>query len=160
MPYLSPKINTEALKWSAMILTETAFSSEENAVSVRIIADHLRASVFILGDKYGIAPSNTDQGYILRRLIRRAIRHGKKIGINNNFTDQIAKIYIEFYKDIYPELEEFSEKIVTELVKEEERFTKTLIHGEKEFEKILPNLLKNKEKILPGRLAFKLFDTY
>ena len=135
-------------------------ASDENVLSVRIIADHLRTSVFILGDKFGIAPSNTDQGYILRRLIRRAIRHGKKIGINDNFTDQIAKIYIEFYKDIYPELEEFSEKIVTELQKEEEKFTKTLIHGEKEFEKILPNLLKNKEKTLPGRLAFKLFDTY
>ena len=134
--------------------------SKETAVSVRIIADHLRASVFILGDKFGIAPSNTDQGYILRRLIRRAIRHGKKIGINDNFTDKIAKIYIDFYKDVYSELEEFSEKIVTELQKEEEKFTKTLIHGEKEFEKILPNLLKNKEKILPGRLAFKLFDTY
>ncbi|MBN1495034.1 alanine--tRNA ligase [Candidatus Peregrinibacteria bacterium] len=134
--------------------------TDETAISVRIIADHLRAAVFILGDKFGVAPSNTDQGYILRRLIRRAIRHGKKLGIAYNFTDRIALIYIDFYKDVYPELEEFHEKIITELQNEEEKFMKTLIHGEKEFEKMLPNLLKNKEKILPGRLAFKLFDTY
>ncbi|MCD6109774.1 alanine--tRNA ligase [bacterium] len=128
--------------------------------SQRIIADHLRAATFILGDPYGIAPSNTDQGYVLRRLIRRAIRHGKKIGIENKFTAEIAKIYIDYYKDVYPELNEFKEKIINELKKEEEKFSKTLLQGEKEFEKLLPNLMKEKNPMLPGRIAFKLYDTY
>jgi len=128
--------------------------------SQRIIADHLRAATFILGDPYGIAPSNTDQGYVLRRLIRRAVRHGKKIGVDGHFTTDIAKIYIDYYKDVYPELERFEVKIITELKKEEEKFSKTLLQGEKEFEKLLPNLLKGSHPTLPGRVAFKLYDTY
>lgn len=135
-------------------------TSKEFAVSERIIADHLRAAVFILGDPFGVAPSNTDQGYVLRRLIRRAIRHAKKMGIEGAFCKEIAKIYINSYKDVYPELEQFSDKIMAELSKEEEQFSKTLMQGEKEFEKMLPNLMKGKEPVLPGRLAFKLYDTY
>lgn len=126
----------------------------------RIIADHLRAAVFILGDPFGIAPSNTDQGYVLRRLIRRAIRYAKKSGIEGAFCEEIAKIYIKMYSPVYPELDEFKDKILTELAKEEEQFSKTLSQGEKEFEKMLPNLMRSNEPILPGRLAFKLYDTY
>ncbi len=133
---------------------------EDFLISQRIIADHLRAAVFILGDPFGVAPSNTDQGYVLRRLIRRAIRFGKKMGIEGAFCEEIAKIYIEIYKDVYPELEQFQDKIMAELKKEEEQFSRTLVQGEREFEKMLPNLMKNKEPILPGRLAFKLYDTY
>jgi len=125
--------------------------------SQRIIADHLRAATFILGDPYGIAPSNTDQGYVLRRLIRRAIRHGKKIGINTQFTAEIAKIYIDYYKNVYPELDQFREKIINELEKEEEKFSKTLMQGEKEFEKLLPNLMKGNNPMLPGRVGEKVF---
>jgi alanyl-tRNA synthetase len=128
--------------------------------SQRIIADHLRAAVFILGDPFGVAPSNTDQGYVLRRLIRRAIRYGKKMGIENAFCEEIAKIYIDMYKEPYPELEQFQDKIIAELNKEEEQFSRTLVQGEKEFEKMLPNLMKSTQPILPGRLAFKLYDTY
>lgn len=128
--------------------------------SQRIIADHIRAAVFILGDPYGVAPSNTDQGYVLRRLIRRAIRFGKKMGIENSFTAEIAKIYIGYYKDVYPELDQFREKIINELEKEEKQFSKTLLQGEKEFEKLLPNLMKGNSPMLPGRVAFKLYDTY
>jgi len=134
--------------------------SNDDAMAERIIADHLRAAVFILGDPFGVAPSNTDQGYVLRRLIRRAIRYGKKMGIEGAFTGEIAKIYINKYKDVYPELDQFSDKIMAELEKEEEQFSRTLNQGEKEFEKMLPNLMKSKEPVLPGRLAFKLYDTY
>jgi len=126
----------------------------------RVIADHLRAAVFILGDPFGVAPSNTDQGYVLRRLIRRAIRFGKKMGIEGAFCEEIAKIYIDIYKDAYPELEQFKDKIITELNKEEEQFSRTLVQGEREFEKMLPNLMKSAQPVLPGRLAFKLYDTY
>jgi alanyl-tRNA synthetase len=133
---------------------------ENQTESVRILADHMRAAVFIIGDRSGVTPSNTDQGYVLRRLIRRAIRHAKKLGIETQFTTKIAKIYIDFYKDVYPELEQFKEKILTALQKEEEQFMRTLDQGEKEFAKILPHLLKNNQKILSGRLAFKLYDTY
>lgn len=128
--------------------------------SERIIADHIRAATFILGDPYGVAPSNTDQGYVLRRLIRRAIRHGKKMGIENAFVSEIAKIYIDYYKDVYPELDQFKDKIVNELEKEEEKFSRTLSQGEKEFEKLLPNLMKGNNPKLPGKVAFKLYDTY
>jgi alanyl-tRNA synthetase len=124
------------------------------------VADHLRAAVFILGDPFGVAPSNTDQGYVLRRLIRRAIRHGKKMGINKPFTTSVARIYIDFYKSVYPEIEKFKEKIITELEKEEEQFNKTIHQGEKEFDKILPNLMKSDKRTVPGRVAFKLYDTY
>jgi alanyl-tRNA synthetase len=135
-------------------------SESDFTESQRIIADHIRAAVFILGDPYGVAPSNTDQGYVLRRLIRRAIRYGKKMGIEKAFTAEIAQIYINYYKDVYPELDQFKEKIVNELTKEEEQFSKTLIQGEKEFEKLLPNLMKGSNPMLPGRVAFKLYDTY
>ncbi len=135
-------------------------STNNDTLAERIVADHLRAAVFILGDPFGIAPSNTDQGYVLRRLIRRAIRYAKKLGILGAFCCEIAKTYIDIYKDVYPELEEFSDKIMAELSKEEEQFSKTLTQGEKEFEKMLPNLMKGKEPVLPGRLAFKLYDTY
>jgi len=134
--------------------------TEKQIESERILADHMRAAVFIIGDRNGVTPSNTDQGYVLRRLIRRAIRHAKKLGIETEFTTQIAEIYINLYKDVYPELEKFKEKIISTLQQEERQFMKTLNQGEKEFEKILPHLLKNNQKILSGRLAFKLYDTY
>ena len=121
----------------------------------RIIADHIRAAVFIIGDPKGVMPSNTDQGYVLRRLIRRSIRQMRKIGIDDSVCD-VAKIFI----DIYPELSDFEDHILTALEKEEAQFCRTLHQGEKEFEKILPNLLRGDAKILSGRLAFKLYDTY
>ncbi|MFA6269832.1 MAG: alanine--tRNA ligase [Candidatus Paceibacterota bacterium] len=107
---------------------------EENLKAMRIIADHLKASVFILGDEKGIAPSNTGQGYVLRRLIRRAVRYGKQLGIKN-FTKEITKVVIEIYKTVYPELERNQDFIFNNLQQEEEKFEKTLENGLKEFEK-------------------------
>ena len=134
--------------------------NEEDDVSIRIISDHVRTSVFILGDQKGMAPGNVGQGYILRRLIRRAVRHGKKIGIQGDFLSSLAEVVLSLYSAPYPELEEHKAFIFDELKKEEEKFSKTLVNGEKEFEKLLPNLLKGQSRVIGGRIAFKLYDTY
>ncbi len=133
---------------------------EDTDVSIRIITDHVKTSTMILGDDRGIAPSNVGQGYILRRLIRRAMRHGRKLGIDGTFLTAIAAMVIDTYKGIYPELERNNDFILREMKDEEEKFLKTLQKGEQEFEKLLPNLMKSSKRIIPGRLAFKLYDTY
>ncbi len=133
------------------------YSYEENSESIRIIADHIRTSVFILGDEALIKPSNTDQGYILRRLIRRAIRHAKKLEIeSDNWEVLIANMVIDKYKKYYSELEKNKDIILDELIKEKNKFNKTLEKGLKEFEKIITNV----DKVLNKDLAFKLYDTY
>ena len=129
-------------------------------VSIRIISDHIRTSVFILGDQNGIAASNVGQGYILRRLIRRIVRHGRKIGIKSFFLCDLAKTVIELYKGAYPELEQNKEFVFSELLKEEEKFSKTIDNGEKEFSKVMENLAKANSKEISGRVAFKLYDTF
>src|SRR6185436_8177079 len=97
---------------------------------------HIKSATFIMGDNKGVAPSNTGQGYIVRRLIRRAVRFGKKLGIKEyGWTPNISEIIISDYKDSYPELEKNSPFIIQELSKEEEKFEKTLENGLKEFEK-------------------------
>lgn len=135
-------------------------SDEETDHSIRIITDHIRSSVFILGDERGVKPSNLGQGYILRRLIRRAIRHGRKLSIEGNFLKKAALAVIDIYKPFYPELIDAEELIIKELEAEEEKFSKTLKKGEHEFEKLLPSLRKNPRAIIPGRIAFRLYDTY
>jgi alanyl-tRNA synthetase len=134
--------------------------SPETDISFRIITDHVRASSFILGDDRGVKPSNLGQGYILRRLIRRSIRHGRKLALEGSFLGALAEQVIEVYRDFYPELTERRDMIVSELAQEEERFSETLKKGEHEFEKLVPNLLKNPHKVIPGRVAFRLYDTY
>ena len=128
--------------------------------SIRIIADHVKTATFILGDEKGIVPSNVGQGYILRRLIRRAIRHGRKLSMPEKFMSEIASQIVDMYTEIYPELSKNREFILSELEKEEEKFIHTLKKGENEFEKLLPNLMKNPARTIPGRVAFKLYDTY
>jgi alanyl-tRNA synthetase len=136
-------------------------TAAEKDKSVRIICDHLRASTFILGDPKAVAPSNVGAGYVLRRLIRRAVRHGRKLGIEGAaFLSSIAGVLIEQMKGPYPELLENRGRILEELGREEEKFLETLQKGEHEFEKLLPNLLKDPRKVMSGRLAFKLYDTY
>jgi len=134
----------------------------EKDKSVRIICDHLRASTFVLGDPKAVSPSNVGAGYVLRRLIRRAVRHGRKLGINSetHLLSPIADILIKQMQGPYPELTENRVRIMEELDREEQKFLETLQKGEHEFEKLLPNLLKDPRKIMPGRLAFKLYDTY
>lgn len=134
--------------------------NEDNDQSIRIIADHIRTTVFLLGDQRGVLPSNLGQGYILRRLIRRAVRHARKLNIPEHDLSKLAAVVIDEYKDIYPELKENEKIILSELPKEEDKFLKTLEKGEAEFLKMLPNLLRGKNPVIPGRLAFKLYDTY
>jgi alanyl-tRNA synthetase len=110
---------------------------EDNKKSFRIIADHLKAASFIIAD--GVTPLNVGAGYVLRRLIRRAIRHGKILGIENNFTKQIAEGVVEIYRGFYRGLEENKEKIFEELEKEEDKFRKTLSGGLARFEKFISN---------------------
>ena len=134
-------------------------SYASNEKSMRIIADHIRTAVFISADPSGIKPSNTDQGYILRRLIRRAIRHSYNLEIDksSNWEEKIAKLIINKYKKYYSELET-NENIVLEVLKnEKEKFNRTLEKGLREFEKITGSLTDNK---LNRDLAFKLYDTY
>jgi alanyl-tRNA synthetase len=121
--------------------------SPEQRKSIKIVADHIKAATFIIGDPKGVAPSNLGQGYIVRRLIRRAVRFGKKLGIkNNNWTKEIAEVVVDMYKDAYPELEKNKKFIIDELSKEEKKFEETLEKGEKEFEK--------------GETPFNLYQTY
>lgn len=134
--------------------------NEKTDTSIRIIADHVRTACFILGDPKTTLPSNIGAGYVLRRLIRRAVRHGKKLGIDGNFLSVPASAVIAQNSGFYTELKENETLILTELKAEEDKFLETLKKGEAEFEKMLPNLLKNPKKIIPGRMAFKLYDTY
>ena len=128
---------------------------EGNEESMRIIADHIRTAVFISADPAGIKPSNTDQGYILRRLIRRAIRHAKKlnIDINSDWEQKIAKLIIDKYKKYYSELT-YNESVVLDVLKnEKDKFNRTLEKGLREFNKI-----SNKD--IDATTAFHLYDTY
>ena len=131
---------------------KTYGESEEVTKAFRIIADHMRTSTFILGDDRGVSPSNTDQGYILRRLIRRAVRYGMQLGMPEGFTAQVAQVIIDQYKDVYPELERNSAFVLEQLQLEEGRFARTLKQGEKEFEKVYANAV-NTRALLESILA-------
>ncbi|MHB9294337.1 putative alanyl-tRNA synthetase [Pillotina sp. SPG140] len=138
----------------------TRGTDAERDRSLRIIADHARTATFILGDPKAVSPSNVGAGYVLRRLIRRAVRHGRKLGISGAILSPLATIIIETLGTAYPELEENRVNILTSLNSEEQKFLETLSKGEKEFEKLLPNVLKNPKRVMSGRLAFTLYDTY
>ena len=130
---------------------------ETTKKAMRVIADHVRTATFLLGDPVGVVPSNVDQGYVLRRLIRRAVRMANSLGMPKGSIAEIAKVYIEVYKDVYTELTENATKIIDELNKEEEKFSKTLVAGEKEFFKVISHIPGN---VVPGGTAFKLYDTF
>ena len=132
--------------------------SKENARAYRIIADHVRAVTFILGDNKRIAPTNTGQGYILRRLIRRVIRIIKTMGVSENILPQIAEAVISINASVYPELSDNREFIFEQLEKEYVVFNRTLEHGLKEAEKIFDKLTKG--DLLGGEIVFRLFDTF
>jgi len=149
---LNGKNNVYETELFAPLIDKIKETSEdkEDEKSIRIIADHIKTAVFILADPSGVAPLNIGQGYVLRRLIRRAIRYAKKISMASNLAP-LAEIIINIYKEQYPELAEKQNIILGELKKEEEKFAKTLERGLKEFEKL---------EEVTGKEAFNLFSTY
>ncbi len=130
---------------------------EEDTRAMRIIADHIRTATFMMGDENGIVPSNVDQGYVLRRLIRRSVRFARQLGIEPQKLINISRLYVEQYKSAYDELERNSAKIYEELSKEIDKFAKTLEDGIKQLDKVLQFV---KGDTLNGKTAFRLYDTY
>ena len=139
--------------------------------SMRIIADHIRTSVMLIGDVNGIVPSNVGAGYILRRLLRRAVRHARKLDLNLSNIIEISKIYIEkIYNKAYPLLVEKEETILSEIQKEMDKFNKALEQGLKEFDKVISGIERHKEfaqktgevvkSEINGKTAFRLYDTF
>lgn len=132
---------------------KTYQNNSSDAKAFRVLMDHLRATTFLIAD--GVTPSNKDQGYFVRRLLRRAVRYGKQLGIKELFCSRIAAEVIQTYQTFYPNLQTVSDKILHEIQTEEEKFLKTLVNGEKEFDK----LFAQKGKI-SGQDAFVLYSTY
>ncbi len=131
---------------------------EAKDVSIRLITDHIRSSTFMISD--GIMPNNEGRGYVLRRLIRRAVRHGRKLGIKKSFMAELAQTVIAESKDGYKELEEKKDFIVQVLSQEESKFDKTIDQGLSILYQMQEELAKEGKKELSGENAFKLYDTY
>ncbi len=141
---------------------KSAYGADEKLTrSMRILADHMRTSVMLIGDTAKLTPSNVGAGYVLRRLIRRAVRHGRTLKLNKEALLDVAGIYIdEVYGESYPLLKTNREFIINELTKEIDRFLSTLENGMKEFNKILDDMKKSGNKTLSGDDAFRLYDTF
>ena len=144
-------------------------NTEETVKSYRILADHLRSSIFILGDEKAIKPSNVGQGYILRRFIRRSVNHARKIGLDTKVFNDIVDLYIDYYSYDYDILVKNRDVIKAELSAEVEKFAKAIDQGYKEFEKVVAGIERHKqfakegevvENIISGKAAFRLFDTF
>ena len=130
----------------------------DNIASRRIVAEHLRSSMMIICD--GGRPSNVDRGYILRRLIRRMVRHMNKLQISLDELVTLIDLNVENLKEMYPALESNKETIKTVIIEEKDKFVKTLVKGEKEFEKEVGQVKAQGENIVPGKVVFRLYDTY
>ncbi len=130
----------------------------EKDVSVKVIADHSRAAAFLIGD--GILPSNEGRGYVLRRVIRRALRHGRFLGLERPFLHEVSVSVMRAMEDAYPELLQNKSFITRVIVHEEERFSETLDNGLKLLQSEMKRLEEEKAKVIPGALIFKLYDTY
>lgn len=132
---------------------------EAMTVAMRIIADHTRTATFLLGDVKGISPSNVDQGYVLRRLIRRAMRYCRTLGVDDSALVELAKLYVAKYEEAYPYIKENEPRIISELEAEKDKFAKTIEQGLKEFDKIVAHLPQGMT-VFPGKTAFRLYDTF
>ncbi len=148
---------TDVFKPIIEFIEKNSAKGKEMVRETRIIADHIRTATFMLGDEKGITPSNVDQGYILRRLIRRAVRFARTIEMSPASLADVSKLYIDEYAPYYEELKINSEKIINELNLEIERFNKTVAQGLKEFEKLLNYIQNNR---MSGKAAFRLYDTF
>ncbi len=133
-------------------------AGDEGDVSIRIIADHVRAVTFLIGD--GVTPANDGRGYVLRRLIRRAFRQGNLIGIENPFLFKLVGVVSDIMKDAYPELLTSSRYVSRVCLAEEERFSNTLVSGMRYFDQAVQETVTKKKTIIPGATIFKLYDTF
>jgi alanyl-tRNA synthetase len=133
-------------------------SHPEDDLAMRVIADHMRTAAFILGDPRAVTPSNVDQGYILRRLIRRAIRYGRQLGITGAFTAKIAEEVVRLFGGAYPELQKNADRITSELNAEEDKFSRTLQNGLREVERVRREIGGSLE--IPGETAFYLYESF
>lgn len=149
----------KALRDHVCHITKTEYGQDdETDVSLRVITDHIRSVTFMISD--GIMPSNEGRGYVLRRLLRRACRHGRLLGVEGEFLVELARTVIEGSRDGYPELEEKKDFIFKVIAKEEEQFNKTIDQGLSILAEMEAEMEKNGEKTLSGDHAFKLYDTY
>ena len=149
----------KALRDHVCRLAEKEYGKEyKDDVSIRVITDHIRSVTFMISD--GIMPSNEGRGYVLRRLLRRACRHGRLLGIHKGFLPELAETVIEGSKDGYPELEEKREFILKVITKEEEQFNKTIDQGLGILSDMIAEMEAKNEKTLNGEDAFRLYDTY
>lgn len=149
----------EALRNKVCEFAGVAYKSDENKdVSIRLITDHIRSATFMISD--GIMPTNEGRGYVLRRLIRRAARHGRLLGIKGGFLSRLSETVIEGSKDGYPELEEKKEFIFKVLAQEEEKFNKTIDQGLNILAGMEADMEREGKKVLDGNSAFTLYDTY
>lgn len=139
-------------------LTGKKYGSDEATTrAIRVIADHIRTAVMIIGDERGVVCSNVDQGYILRRLLRRAVRFIKQLGGGMGILSDVARVVIKEYEDVYPELRRNADRVTGEIDAEEQRFEKTITSGMKKFAAIRDHLVGD---TIAGNTAFKLYDTY
>lgn len=140
-------------------LAHTTYQSDEKKdVSLRIIADHVKSCTFMISD--GIMPSNEGRGYVLRRLLRRAVRHGRILGIEGKFMEKLSRVAIELSKDGYPELEEKQAMILKVISEEEDKFNKTIDQGMAILSELEEKMSADGRMVLSGEDAFKLYDTY
>jgi alanyl-tRNA synthetase len=144
--------------FSGIVEQIKTLAKNENEASTRIIADHIRASCFILTD--GVTPGNVDQGYVLRRLIRRAIRHMRKLDINPDYIFELGHITVESLRELYGELDGQRDYIINSLVEEKNKFVQTLEKGERQFYKAAEMCKKDGKCVLDGKTVFTLYDTF
>ncbi|MCB9481062.1 MAG: alanine--tRNA ligase [Desulfobacteraceae bacterium] len=135
-----------------------AGSSEASDVAMKVIADHSRAACFLIGD--GVLPSNEGRGYVLRRIMRRAIRYGRQLGLHRPFLHETSKVVLDMMNDVFPELKDSGSFIMNVIENEEKRFSETLDIGLKHLDEAVTELEKKNESKVPGDLIFKLYDTY
>ena len=131
--------------------------NKDDTVAMRIIADHTRTATFLLGDVKPVSPSNVDQGYVLRRLIRRAMRYCRQLGVGFEALPALAELYVGKYGEVYPNIARAKDRILDELAAEKDKFAKTIEQGLKEFDKILTHIPVG---TFPGKTAFRLYDTF
>ncbi|MDU5559335.1 alanine--tRNA ligase [Anaerococcus vaginalis] len=151
-------VNQNIIKEIEELANKKYKENKKDDISIRVIADHAKAMTFMVSD--GIQPSNEKRGYVLRRLIRRAFRHGKLLGIEGEFLSSIVDCVINSYKVEYDELTNNREKIINIIEKEEENFQKTIDSGLDILNSYIKELKENNKDILRGKDAFKLYDTY